>query len=369
MFTAALVAAFVVTPPVSAGVRLVARDQPVGHGVGWRARRPSLQHGGAPLARPGNGVVPHARSPGSGAFGSRLARRPRKRPMVAAGRPVGAVAGTLGTPTGPGRRMRSSTAARATCVASGPSSSGARPPRSAAPRSLESRAWNRAALESSRASGSGRVDRPRLGVLPGASPFCSSPPHGGDEFLQRRPVGGHPPRHPALSRWPMAGTTSATTSSSTSTAKSSKAGVAELTERRWRACPGVQHREYGRGRARDPQLLTGLVGCPARARAPSAWRLDVAHIDPLSPRLHGSQVGTQSIRPAPRCGYEHPPAIGTPGPRAARAASTASWAALPCDRGGGLPKLYDPEVSGGLGGPVRDRAALIGASLDGDDPR
>ena len=159
-----------------------------------------------------------------------------------------------------------------------------------------------------------------------------------------------------------AGTTSATTSSSTSTARSSRAATAGSTrtvDRRARA--GVQHR-LGRGRG-DRRLR--LDRRSRRRRGPPlvrllAWRLDLAHVDPLSkvvrisggnPRYSsGTAVTLRRDLGPPRHGY----------PTSCPGASL--YAQLPSLRTEvsetGLPKLYAPAVVGTLGGPVRFTARL-----------
>ena len=79
-----------------------------------------------------------------------------------------------------------------------------------------------------------------------------------------------------------AGTTSATTSSSTSTARSSRAGTEESTGTSSARMPRVSTRAR-RGRAdRDVRRQCAFGRGAQRAGPPLAWRLDVAHVDPLS---------------------------------------------------------------------------------------
>jgi len=108
-------------------------------------------------------------------------------------------------------------------------------------------------------------------------------------------------------------------------------------------------------------------GIPSRARAAVgrllAWRLDVAHVDPLSSLTFGSYgnerfpAGTK-VRLRAVSGHRDTGSTSCPGaslygqlPRLARAVAAT-----------GLPKLYEPRVRGSLGQPVRFTARLSSAA-------
>ena len=110
----------------------------------------------------------------------------------------------------------------------------------------------------------------------------------------------------------------------------------------------------------------GSTGISAAARSALqrllAWRLDVAHVDPRSllnfrsygnPRFPtGRIVRLRAISGHRDTGYTSCPGTALYGRLGAIAQTVA---------GIGLPKLYDPEVDGGVGGPVRFTARLSAA--------
>ena len=110
----------------------------------------------------------------------------------------------------------------------------------------------------------------------------------------------------------------------------------------------------------------GSTGISAAARAAVqrllAWRLDVAHVDPRSllnfrsygnPRFPaGRIVRLRAISGHRDTGYTSCPGTALYGRLGAIAQTVA---------GIGLPKLYDPEVEGGVGGPARFTARLSAA--------
>ncbi len=127
----------------------------------------------------------------------------------------------------------------------------------------------------SQAVGRERVDRARAAGVRAERALRERSPHGRDELLHGRAVGGDRPRDPALPRASRtAGTTSATTSSSPSTARSSKAvpgGSIRLSSARTpeASTPGA--------RASPSSARTAACPCPLRAAqlsnasSPGAW--------------------------------------------------------------------------------------------------
>ena len=160
-----------------------------------------------------------------------------------------------------------------------------------------------------------------------------------------------------------AGTTSATTSSSTSTGRCSKAAPAASTS------PSEGRTPRGSTRA--------APGSPSSARTPwtditssarsalvklISWRLDVAHVDPLKSLTYVSfgsdQFPARDLgSPAGVSGHRDTGSTSCPGNVLyGRLGALAKSAAAR-----GLPKLYEPAVSGGLGGFVRITGRLSGA--------
>jgi flagellar hook assembly protein FlgD len=110
----------------------------------------------------------------------------------------------------------------------------------------------------------------------------------------------------------------------------------------------------------------GSTGISAAARSALqrllAWRLDVAHVDPRSllnftsfgnPRFPaGRTIRLRAISGHRDTGYTSCPGTALYGRLGAIASTVATI---------GLPKLYDPEVDGAVGGPVRFTARLSAA--------
>ncbi|MGB2874944.1 MAG: N-acetylmuramoyl-L-alanine amidase [Gaiellaceae bacterium] len=90
-----------------------------------------------------------------------------------------------------------------------------------------------------------------------------------------------------------------------------------------------------------------------------AWRLDLAHVDPLS---RVSRVSTGNPRYSAGTPVTLPAILGHRDVYPTTCPGASLYAQLPAIRaavaGMGLPKLYDPAVSGVLGGPVRFTARL-----------
>ena len=144
-----------------------------------------------------------------------------------------------------------------------------------------------------------RVDPPRRARLRTESPACGDPSHGGHEHVHPGPVGGHRAGHRDLPR----GGQRLERHRLQLPRRQVRAGLRgplrrHREERRGRARGGVQHR-LGR-RLADRQLQLGgadLGGALAAIAKLIAWRLDLAHVDPLSTTTYISNGNAQGSRP------------------------------------------------------------------------
>ncbi len=370
--------------PTGAGVRRRARRRPRragrrrGFGAGPRGgcadtpgadRSHPLQPGRAPLAGDGCRLVPHrfarrrlerlascaARGRGRSGSGQRRESRPARledrEPVL--DRPCDA-----DPVPDPGRVAR----LRAFFLWSAPR---AIPRRSSPGRS------GPAADPDAEAVGRRRVDRARIALLLVAACVLRRPPHRGHEA-------DSPSQSAAVVRGVLsttcartAGTTSATTSSSTASARSSRAAAGGIT----RNVIGAHAQGFNTGSVGVAILgtYTSASITPAARDALTnllAWRLDLAHVDPVSRLVRASggndkyPAGTP-VTLAAVSGHRDTGNTSCPG--TALYAALGSLAGDVLARGG--PKIVDPRVQGSLGGsdPLH-RAPHGGAPVDGDRP-
>ena len=257
------------------------RDVPLGpRGARQRPRRAASTSSACTGVAPGRSSSGRTASRGAGAAGSGCARGARICPTRARAR-RGPPAGTSATRTGPARRTgsqyrtRGAVGARARVLRVEP-----RPRRCRAPRSTRGLAADHPAPR----RGGRRVDQARRAALRRRGPLRRRPPHGRHQRLHARPSR---PRSCAGSSSTTcratAGTTSATTSSSTGTARSSRAATAAST----RNVVGAHAQGFNTGSvgvAVIGNYDSTEISQAARAAlvALLAWRLDIAHVDPLA---------------------------------------------------------------------------------------
>ena len=120
-------------------------------------------------------------------------------------------------------------------------------------------------------------------------------------------------------------------------------------QRRRRPRGGLQHR-LGRRRGARQLRLRGADRRPRATRSSEllAWRLDVAHVDPLGDARRTSRAATRAFPPARRSSCAPSRATGTPASPTAPARSALRAARLDRRQASrhGLPKIYEPSVVG-----------------------
>ena len=226
------------------------------------------------------------------------------------------------------------------------------------------RARGRAADHHARRLGRERVDPPRGAVLRATALHLAIVHHtAGSNSYTRRSRRRSCGRSSSTTCRATAGTTSATTSSSTSTARSSRAGTAAST----RPVIGAHAQGFNTGSvgvALIGNYSSTSITPAARAALVSllAWRLDVAHVDPLS-----KVVRVSAGQPALRGGHGGHAArdLGPPRrlpDRAARA--RASTRSCPRSRSRGREDRAAEALRAGRGRAARRAGPLHGAALE-----